>query len=87
MDFLHRRELLNQGDVVLVNCSHQCNVILLDDDNFSKYRSGQRFKYFGGFQKILPAKIIAPKQGYWTVVLDLGGASGTVSHSIRIIKK
>jgi hypothetical protein len=47
-DFIHAREYLNEGDVVIVECSHQCNIILLDDSNFQNYRSGHSFKHFGG---------------------------------------
>ncbi|NHV31739.1 DUF1883 domain-containing protein [Burkholderia sp. D-99] len=87
MSFLHKREYLEEGDVVVVNCSHQCNIHLTDDQNFQSYRSGRQFRYFGGFYKILPARIAAPHSGYWNISLDLGGGSASVRHSISIIKK
>src|ERR1700719_4119898 len=37
-DFIHAREYLHQGDVVIVDCDHQCNVRLMDDSDFSSYR-------------------------------------------------
>lgn len=86
MDFLHNREHLNQGDVVVVDCSHQCNIMLINDSNFSKYKSGQKFSYHGGHYKMFPAKLPAPSSGYWNIVLDLGGGSATVRHSISIIR-
>lgn len=85
MSFLHKRLHLNQGDVVVVNCSHQCNVMLLTDVNFNNYRRGARFEYRGGFFKMLPAKIAAPHGGEWNIVLDLGGRSASVRHSISVI--
>ena len=86
MSFLHKREYLNEGDVVVVNCSHQCNVMLTTDDNFRRYRSGQAFQYYGGFYKHLPARIGVPETGYWNITLDLGGGSATIRHSITVIK-
>lgn len=87
MNFLHKREHLNGGDVVVVNCSHQCNIILMDDSNFANYKSGRSFRHFGGFYKMFPAKLPVPSTGYWNVVLDLGGGSATVRHSISFLKR
>lgn len=87
MNFLHKREHLNQGDLVEVNCSHQCNVMLLSDMNFQKYKSGQQFSYHGGHYKMFPVRIAAQNTGNWNIVLDLGGGSAHITHSIRIIRK
>jgi len=84
-NFLHKREHLNSGSIVEVDCSHQCNIILMDDNNFSKYKSGQEFRHFGGHFKKFPARIQVPSTGYWNVVLDLGGGSANIRHSIRFI--
>ena len=86
MDFIHAREHMNAGDVAVVNCSHQCNVRLMDDINFSRYKSGGQHEYYGGFFERLPARIAAPKSGYWNIVLDLGGGSATIRHSIQIYR-
>jgi hypothetical protein len=40
MGFIHADEYLDEGDVVIVQCSHQCNVRLLDDHNFQNYQLG-----------------------------------------------
>ena len=84
--FLHRREYLEQGDIVIVDCSHQCNITLMSDLNFSKFKAGKSHNYYGGFYQYLPARIVAPCEGYWNIVLDLGGRSATVRHSISIIR-
>lgn len=41
-DFIHAREQLKAGDLVIVDCSHQCNIRLMDDANFGRYRRGGR---------------------------------------------
>lgn len=85
-NFIHSREYLSQGDIVVVNCSHQCNVMLTDDSNFSNYRSGHGFNYHGGFYKQLPAQIVVPHTGYWNITIDLGGGSANIKYSINIVK-
>jgi hypothetical protein len=60
--------------------------MLTTDDNFRKYRSGQQFRYHGGFYKYLPARIAVPETGWWNISLDLGGGSATVRHSISVMK-
>lgn len=86
MNFLHTKEQLNTGDIVVVDCSHQCNIMLLDDSNFNHYKNGQPYKYHGGHFKVFPTRLSAPSSGYWNIVLDLGGGSATIRHSISIIK-
>lgn len=86
MEFIHTREYLNDGDIVVVDCSHQCNVRLLDDNNFSKYRRGMRHEYFGGFFQKLPARIAVPRDGHWNITLDLGGGRANIQYSINVIK-
>ncbi|TKY80151.1 DUF1883 domain-containing protein [Pectobacterium polonicum] len=87
MQFLHKRLHLNKGDTVVVDCSHQSNILLTTDSNFNKYKNGYGFDHHGGggFFKMLPARLVAPNSGYWNVTIDLGGGSGNVSHSITII--
>ena len=86
MKFLHSKEYLNAGDIVVVDCTHQCNVILLDDQNFNNYRNGKRFSHYGGHYKMFPARIPAPSTGNWNIVIDLGGGTATIKHSISIIR-
>ena len=86
MQFIHSREYLHDGDVVVVNSSHQCNVRLTDDNNFQKYRSGRQFEGYGGFYQRLPARIAVPRDGHWNITLDLGGGTANIRYSINVIK-
>lgn len=88
MDFLHSREYLHRGDTVIVECSHQSNILLTDDTNFNHYKNGRSFTHEGGggFFKTLPASLVAPHDGYWNITIDLAGGTATVTHSIRVIK-
>lgn len=87
MNFIHAREWLDQGDVVIVTCDHQCNVLLTDDSNFSSYRSGGRFQYHGGHFKMFPARINVPSSGHWNVTIDLGGRQANISYNIQYLKR
>ena len=86
MQFVHWREHLNAGDVVVVNCSHRCNVRLMSDGDFESYRRGGAHQYHGGHYERLPARIAAPTSGYWNITLDLGGGSASIRHSLNILR-
>jgi hypothetical protein len=61
--FLHKRVYANEGDVVVVGCSHRCHVLLMDDSNFDSYRSRRSFGHYGGHYDRLPARIVVPQSG------------------------
>ncbi|WP_273820573.1 DUF1883 domain-containing protein [Pseudomonas asplenii] len=86
MNFLHTREYLEQGDIVVVECSHHCNVRLTTDNNFAQFKRGKDHYYCGGFYNTLPARIAAPHSGYWNVTIDLVGGTTNLTHSISIIR-
>lgn len=88
MDFLHQREHLNKDDIVEVDCSHQCNIVLLNDNNFTKYKNGKTYTHHGGggFFKKLPARLQTPSTGYWNIVLDISGGAANIKHSVTIIR-
>jgi hypothetical protein len=85
-EFIHSREHLNRGNIVQVDCDTQCNVMLLSDTEFSNYRRGNRFKYYGGHYKRFPVRIPVPNSGYWNIIIDLGGGSARIKHAIQVIK-
>jgi hypothetical protein len=84
--FIHDRQQLSQGDVVVVECDHQCNIRLTDDENFQKFQQGTQHKYYGGFYRMLPARIVVPSSGYWNLTLDLGGGRANSKHRIKYMK-
>jgi len=86
MQFLHQREYLSEGDVVVVDCSHRCNIRLMSDSDFASYQRRGAHHYHGGHYERLPARIVVPSSGYWNITLDLGGGSASIQHSIRLLK-
>lgn len=87
MDFLHTDFWGEAGDVALVTLDGRANVLLIDDSNFSAYRNGQTFSYYGGWATRSPVRLSPPHHGRWHVVIDLGGYGGSVRAGIRIIKR
>ena len=87
MDFIHAREYLQGGDIVVVNSTHQCNIVLTTDSEFENYRSGRKFGHYGGRYKMFPARIPVPHADNWNVALDLGGGSASIRYSIGYIKQ
>ncbi|MDB5524876.1 MAG: Domain of uncharacterized function [Rhizobium sp.] len=85
-EFIHARQRLAKGDVVIVQCSHQCNVFVMDDENFVSYRKRQKFTFFGGHFTHFPAKVAVPGDGNWNTVLDLGGRSAAIQHTISYFR-
>ena len=74
------------GEVVEVTLSGSAaNVRLLDSSNFQSYKSGRQHRYFGGHAKRSPVRLQIPHAGHWYVVLDLGGYSGSIRSSIRVL--
>lgn len=78
---------LKRGSTVVVTLDKQANVLLMDASNYRTYSQarGGNFRYFGGLIKRSPARIAVPSDGHWFVAIDLGGAGGTIRHSISVV--
>ena len=85
MKYLHKEAYLDPEDVVLVTLDRQANVMLLDDINYSAYRSRRSFRYYGGLAEVSPCRLSPPHGGHWHVVVNLGGYAGSVRVGIRIL--
>ena len=85
MNFLHYEFNIGPNNTVEVTLDKQANVRLLDDINFSKYKRGERHTYYGGSAKTSPVRLSPPHYGHWNLVIDLGGYSGRVNASVRLI--
>lgn len=85
MNFLHYDMNLDSNQVVEVTLDKQANVRLLDDINYSRYQRGERHQYYGGLAKKSPVRLKPPSIGHWHIVIDLGGYSGTVRASVRVL--
>jgi hypothetical protein len=77
---------LDGGKIVEVTLQGSAaNVKLMDSSNFSSYRAGRKHSYYGGYVTRSPHKIPVPRSGHWYVTIDLGGYSGTIRSSVRVL--
>ncbi len=70
MKFVHQREELKEGDMVIIHCSQMCNIRLMNDANFRSYKNGGRHSYHGGAFDRFPARIRVPSDGGWNITID-----------------
>jgi hypothetical protein len=85
MQFLHYEIDAHAGTVVRVALrGSECNVMLMDTNNFYRYRSGDTFHYVGGHFQCSPANLSVPDNGHWHVVVDTGGYPGRVTASVTV---
>ena len=86
MNFLHQEIDVGPDDVVEVTLDGQANVMLLDPENYDRYRKGESFRYHGGLAKTSPVRLVPPHRGRWYVVVDLGGFAGRVRAGVRVLQ-
>lgn len=93
MKFIHQREHLEEGDLVVIQCSQPCNIRLMNDANFRAFRNRGRHTYHGGAFIKFPAKIRVPSSGFWNITLDTVSRKAVsmtrkpdMEHSIRIVR-
>lgn len=58
---------------VEVQLSHAADVFLVDNTNFRRYQSDQRFEYFGGHYTKTPVHISVEGSGRWYLIVRGGG--------------
>ena len=77
---------LSHGDTVVVRLRGSApNVLLLDRQNFERYRAGLRFAFVGGLQRRSPVRLSVPHDGHWYVSLDLGGRPGRATGAVSVL--
>lgn len=76
---------LDKGQIVEVQLTAAANVRLMDSSNYNSYKNGRRHRFYGGYVKRSPYKIVVPNSAHWYVTIDLGGYSGSVGHSVRVL--
>ena len=55
---------------VRVNLKNASNVFLVDQQNFNLYKSGQDYRYFGGYYEQTPVNITVNGAGRWFLIVE-----------------
>ena len=85
MNYLHFQFDADLGDVIEVTIDRAANVQLLNPENFENYKNNRGYRYHGGHATTSPIRFDVPHAGTWHVVIDLGGGTGKVQASSRLI--
>jgi Domain of unknown function (DUF1883) len=85
---IHLHQELDAGphDVIEVTLNGQANVLLLDTDNYDRYRRSEHYRYHGGLAKASPVRLVPPSDGHWHVVVDLGGFPGRIRADVVLFQ-
>ncbi len=85
MNYLHYEFEAGPDEVLEVALEGSgANVLLLDNENFAKYKAGYRHTAAqGGWAKVSAVHFVPPHKGHWHVVIDRGGFGGRVAASVR----
>lgn len=76
----------SRGTVIRVTLSGAAaNVFLVDSSNFSNYKNGRRYRYYGGQARRSPVHLTIPSSGHWYLVVDLGGFPGRVNYGVEVL--
>ena len=76
---------LSSSNVVEVEIDNQAYVRLLNETNFSMYRSGKRYQFSGGLQKKSVKQYVIPNADHWHVAIDFGGRAGSIKTDVRVV--
>ncbi|MDR3331152.1 MAG: DUF1883 domain-containing protein [Synergistaceae bacterium] len=76
-----------KNEVVEVTLSSRAYVRLIDDDNFSLYKTGGKYSFFGGIVRFSPYHIAIPRDGNWHIAVDMGDKSGKIAMKITATAK
>lgn len=75
---------LQGGELVTVTLGERANVRLLDANNFQRYQRGEGHTLIGGEALRSPIRLRVPHADHWYLVLDLGGAAGTIHSNVTV---
>lgn len=73
-----------KGATAVVTLDKQANVQLMTSSEYRSYKSGRKYRYYGGLAKKSPARIQIPGNGRWMIVVDLGGHAGKVRAGVEV---
>lgn len=60
---------------VHVTLNYAANVFLVNDINYSSYKDGLPYSYYGGYATSSPVVLSIPSTGNWYLIVDNGGDS------------
>lgn len=74
-----------KGSTVVVSLGSQANVRLMSASDYRSFKSGGRYRMYGGSYRQTPVRLTVPSSGRWMVVVDLGGLAGKVRSGVNVV--
>lgn len=88
LEFIHHEMKVGPDDLIEVLLNSWANILLLDPENYERYRNHRPYRYAkGGYVEHSPFRLRAPFYGTWHLVVDLGGGPGHVRAWVRIFSE
>lgn len=87
MSVFHVRVRLKQGDIVEVGFYLSCKFYLMTDDEYSNYLKTKRLAGITAHFSKSPARLEAPRGGYWNAVMVGGDSISSTSKMLKVIPK
>ena len=84
MEFIHKREHLEEGDVVALEIDTTCRFMIMDDANLRAMKLGCLYHHIGGHISGTTSEIAVPRSGDWNVVIDTGGDTRNICYKIDL---
>ena len=73
------------GKTIEVKLSNSAIVRIMDQYNYAEYKSGADHHFIGGYIKGSTCRAVIPCTEHWYVVVDIGGYSGSLVSSVRVL--
>jgi len=86
MKYTYKDGNFRKGDILIIAVDRSVNIYLVDSINFQHYKNGNSFECYTSKSASSPYSITVPRSGHWYIVLDLGGGSGILNYSIKVLK-
>ena len=83
---LHYEFDLSRDEFVRITLKQQAYVRLMDRDNYTNYKGGLQYRFYGGLAEVSPYEITPPSGGHWHLAIDLGAYEGDIEAAVRIIR-
>ena len=85
MEFIHKREYLERGDLVVLEIDTSCRFMIMEDASLNAMKRGSRYQYIGGHVSEATNEIIVPRSGYWNIVIDTGGDTRNIRYTVNVL--
>jgi len=81
---LHKILTLMPEDIVLVHLNGPAMVYLMPSSEYAHYIEGESFSAYGGESQESPARLSAPEEGNWHIVIETLNPSGDLTVRVEI---